>query len=187
MKKTKNQSLKESQIIKKCQEGNTKPYGELFKDYFYMINVFKSQWHLDRDTLLDAYQESHFRILKTIQNGKIDISKINFKSYIFRVMYCFLCENYKSRKKHTEILNNISFNTQENNHEIFETEDVINKIALILANTLTEEEQEILELRKKGMKYEIIADIIGRSEIAIRSIVYRLKKRYRKKNLGHCG
>ena len=161
--------VKDEEIIREVQRGQTKLFEELVRKYYEKIYRY-CYYHISNEhSALDITQEVFMKIYENIE---IYENKGKFQNYLY-VIAGNACKDYFKKKKIYSLEEVPEFG---NENTILETE---NKILVQQAlKSLTMEEREIIILRYyQDLKYKDISQITGAS---ISRLEYYLNKSIKK-------
>ena len=136
--------MKNEPSITTLRTGDAVAYQMVYEGYRDAFIAFASKYDVDRDAILDIYQESMLVLYENIMKGKIKDFSSSIKTYLFGVGKFKLYEELRSQKKLVLV---DDFNDQEEIEEVETTELTSQQKALKLHfQKLGERCRNILEL-----------------------------------------
>ena len=149
-------------------------FEEFYKNYRNSLYLFLYKRTGSKETAEDIAAETFFKLYKLWESLDKDQEK-RVLAWMYTTARNLLIDNYRKENRNTEL--NFDPVTEENAYEEIATnidmKQDLSKVYKAIAR-LPEEKQQVLELRfKHGMKNKEIAETLGKTEGAVKMLVYR--------------
>lgn len=167
----------DSDLAKLIILNNEKAFEEFIKRYQAQLFSFCLSFIKDKTEAEDMVQETFLKFYTAIESINPDK---NLKSYIFKIARNLCLDNLKKKKPiykksppEMESLTNPYLEYCKSQEE---------KMLYLAMEELNENEKTSILLKyRSGLKYSEISEVLNRSESAVESILFRAKKKLRKK------
>lgn len=151
-------------LIERIKKGDKTELGNLYAEYRKPFLKFASRFNLEREELLDLYQDSVIALMDNIHNGNIDTLESSLKTYLFSIGKFMAFKKLKRLDKMNETALDVD-RLDQYVHEI-ETGNEFDKeeIALFKQSYMKmgKKCQEVLNLYYyRGFSHEEIQEVLG--------------------------
>jgi len=166
------------------REGDTSAFDELFRRYHRkVLNLVARFLGPENPQIEDLSQEVFLRIWRSRDTY---LPEARFSTWLWTIT-ANLCINELRKKSHRETQSREALEMQLEDSRarepasIFEGEERIRKVQQALRQLPARERVALLLSKFEGLCYEEIADVLGISMPAVKSLLFRARQRLRKK------
>ena len=100
------------QLIKRLKNGDSAVLETIYTKYRKPFLSFASRYNLDKEELLDIYQDSILALVDNVRNGKIETLDSTLKTYLFSIGKFMIFK----KLKHLEVVNELPLDTNRLEH-----------------------------------------------------------------------
>lgn len=152
-------TTKESDIISRCQAGDSQAFGLLYDQYIKKIYdfIYYKTWH--KETAEDLTSQTFFKALNKIKG--FDIQKGTFQAWIYQIARNTVIDHYRSNKQEVNIEDVWNLSDNQNIETDLDTASKLEQVKQYLEK-FKPQQREIIILRLwENKTYEEIATITG--------------------------
>ncbi|TSC91732.1 MAG: RNA polymerase sigma-70 factor, ECF subfamily [Parcubacteria group bacterium Licking1014_17] len=169
----------ESQIVRRCKEGQSEEFGKLYDAYFGKIYRFIYYRVGQKETAEDLTSRTFMKALEKLMS--FDESRGSFSSWIYRIARNTVIDYYRTKKDDVEIYDFWDLASGEDMNRDLDVRMKLDEVKKYLKE-LNEEQKEIIILRIwDGLLYKEITEIVGKSETNCKMIFSRAINKLRGK------
>ncbi|MHB9144042.1 MAG: RNA polymerase sigma factor [Symbiobacteriia bacterium] len=147
-------------------------FGELYDLYFHKVYAFVYRRVSDRETAEDLTADAFVRALRNLPNFEGNLT--NFPAWLFRIAANIITDHYRASRHRAAPLEIDQWADEEAGPEEMamlhaQAEDVLRAV-----RCLTPDQQDVVLMRfVSGLKLKEIATATGRTEQAVKSLMFR--------------
>lgn len=132
-----------------------------------IVNSFSPKNHTEREDLIDAGRIGLWKALQKYNQSKGNL----LSTYAWRPIRWSIIREIKNRKKEISLYD-IAPPLVQNNDKLWE----------LYTNDMTDEEKELIELRKQGYKFREMCEILDETPSTVKNKFYKLIARMKEAN-----
>lgn len=177
----------EKELISQCQSGNIEAFGLIYDRHIRTIYNFVYYKVFDKDLAEDLTSQTFFKALKNV--GSVDPER-SILSWFYKIAQNSILDHYRSARQSEDIEDYWDISDDTDVISTLDTESSIKRMKKHL-KLLGSQERDIIFMRVwQELPYEIIAEIIGKSQASCKMTYSRslkkLKQSYHgQENSGH--
>jgi RNA polymerase sigma-70 factor (ECF subfamily) len=162
----------ERELIKRAKECDSSAFARLYEHYYQDIYDYIYFRVPDASLAEDLTSEVFIKVLESIDS--FTFRGFPFSSWLFRIARNLMVDYFRSQPRPVDLpLKEELLPVEVSPSDIFERKLTQQQLAQALSN-LTEDQQEVIILRfVDGLSNTDVAQVLGKSERAIRSLQYR--------------
>jgi len=162
----------ERELIKRAKECDSSAFARLYEYYYQDIYNYIYLRISDASLAEDMTSEVFIKVLESIDS--FTFRGFPFSSWLYRIARNMMVDYFRSQPRPVDLpLKEELLPVEVSPSDIFERELTQQQLAQALSN-LTEDQQEVIILRfVDGLSNTDVAQVLGKSERAIRSLQYR--------------
>lgn len=172
-------------LVRRFKAKDLKAFDEIFTIYYKPIYFFIYKMVCNEYTAEDITQDTFVKIYKGLSKAEDDIK---LSPWIYRIAHNACIDYIRKHKLTFKLLDNVNYENEikdikggdnpETNYINIELRDKINKVMMKLNSRY----KTVLILRDyNDLSYKDIAEILGLSEAAIKSLIHRARLEFQKK------
>ncbi len=167
----------EKELLARCQQGDTSPFGALYDRYVRVIYSFIYYKTFNKETAEDLTSETFFKALSHIKT--VDVKR-SFQSWLYKIAQNSVIDHFR-RERRTEGIDDIWDVADGTNLEV-------DAHAALQISSLREELSNLSHLQRdivimrvwQELPYQEIAEIVGKSEASCKMAYFRALKHLKK-------
>lgn len=174
--------MSEDKLIKKAKNGEKQAFGELYDDHIDQIYRFIYLRVSKKSDAEDITQKVFLKAWTSIESYEIR-DKVPFSSWLYRIAKNTIIDYYRTDKNHPGIEDIPDHELGEAPHDHEKTVDDEIKVKQIKEslNELTENQQNVIIMKFiEELENEEIAEILDKTEVAVRVTQHRALKKLKK-------
>src|SRR3989338_1038262 len=167
----------ESQVIKKCQAGELKQFGQLYDSYIKKIYnfVYYKTWH--RQTAEDLTSQTFFKALTKIK--QFDEIKGSFSSWLYKIARNTVIDYYRQNKADLNIDDIWGLADSQDFASEIDNQQKLGDVQKYLQNLKPDQKEIVIMKLWDGLTYQEIAEITGKTVAACKMTFSRTMARLR--------
>lgn len=157
----------ELHLIQTIQSGQTDGFSKLYDHYFQPLYNHIYYKTINQELTEDVISDTFFKAFDKISSFRID-AESSFRSRLYTIANNILLDSYK-KKDSDRLDESIDYEDTSQNLTKEENTRYISEQIMRQLDTLWEKKRELIIMRiRDGLSYEEIADITGRTPVALR-------------------
>ena len=169
--------MDENQIIKNCQGGNLKQFGELYEKYIKKIYDFVYYKTHHKETAEDLVSSVFFKALEKI--GRFESAKGSFQAWLYQIARNTVIDHYRTKKTDRNIEDIWGLAGNEDLARDIDTREKVGQIEAYLKELKAEQRDIIIMRVWQGLSHREIAEALGKSEASVKMIYSRALRQLR--------
>ncbi|MDX9893014.1 MAG: sigma-70 family RNA polymerase sigma factor [Patescibacteria group bacterium] len=162
----------ESQIIRRCQAGELKEFGQLYDRYIKKIYDFIYYKTMHRETAEDLTSQTFFKAMDKI--NQFDPAKGNFSSWLYRIARNTVIDHYRTKKPETDVADFWDLADNANLELDLDLKQKLAEIEKYLTKFRPSQREIVIMRFWDQLSYQEIAEITGQTAANCKMIVHRV-------------